>query len=77
MNERLKALAIKWNVWEDEYDDAETVVGFSLPPDFNTEIPLVIVRKALDHYCELCNTGFKTIGGTKNHKRLKHKNVDK
>jgi uncharacterized protein YuzB (UPF0349 family) len=35
-----------------------------------------VIEKGMAHYCEICDRGFTTRGGTKNHKRLKHKNVD-
>lgn len=34
-----------------------------------------VIKSALAHYCEICDTGFKTRGSTTNHKRLKHKNL--
>jgi hypothetical protein len=31
------------------------------------------VVRALDHYCSVCDRGFTTAHGCKNHKRIKHK----
>lgn len=33
-----------------------------------------ILNAALEHYCELCDRGFKTRGARNAHKSLKHKN---
>ena len=52
------------------YTDKIETVPF-MPDELNKDI-----TNALAHYCEICDRGFTTRGGTKNHKRLKHKNVD-
>lgn len=34
-----------------------------------------VIQSALAHYCRYCDSGFSTRGATKNHFRLKHKDL--